>query len=401
MPVNSSIGDRLLVLDDSPELAELIGQLAQKAGYVTTVATDIDEFFTALEHDRPNLITLDLQMPGTDGIEVLRQLAAATCTAKILLISGMDRQTVISAKRFGHQLGLNVLGAVQKPFDPESLINTLSHARSPTGQLSASDLADAIDGAKLVLRYQPVIRRLGPRIWHADSVEALPRWNHPEFGVLTPGQFIPLITSDKSELMRQLSDFVLLHGAQQLQQWQGDGLHLGLRVNVPAGLINDTDFPDRLQLLLDEQDVDPTLLTLELSDVLSLIDSSDGMEIVTRLRLKGIKLSLDDFGGHTSAIRPLYTLPISEVKMDPSIIADLTREPAAQTVFRGITNLLRDLDVECCAEGVESREQLDALDALHCDLAQGYYIGTPMPAVDIPKSVAGWTADAAPRAGTG
>jgi EAL domain-containing protein (putative c-di-GMP-specific phosphodiesterase class I)/CheY-like chemotaxis protein len=401
MSANHASADRLLVLDDTPELAELIGELGEKAGFDAHVTTDIDSFNEALERDAPDVIALDLQMPGTDGIEVLRQLAATACNAKVLLVTGMDRQTVISAKRFGRQLGLNLLGAVQKPFTPEALIAALSQGRSATGQLCANDLEEAIESGKLVLRYQPVVRLLESRVWHAESVEALPRWNHPEFGVLTPTQFIPLIASEKSALMRHLSDFVLVHGAQQLRQWQSTGVHLGLRVNIPAGLIGDTDFPDRLERLLDEQSIDLALLTLELSDVASLVDSSDGVEILTRLRLKGVKVSLDDFGDGSCAIPPLYTLPISEVKIDRRLTADLVHESGAATVFKGILNLLRDLDIDCCAEGVESREQLDALDALQCTLSQGFYIGTPMPAGDIPKLLTVWTANRNPHTGTG
>lgn len=393
MSLSESLDDRLLVLDDSSEVAELIGELAESAGFAATVTTDIQAFNTALERQPPNVIALDLQMPDTDGVEVLRQLSAASCTAHILLITGMDRQTALSAKRFGRQMGLNMLGAVQKPFTPETLISMLSEARSLAGQLSADDLANAIQDTALVLRYQPVVRRLAADTWHAESVEALPRWNHPDFGLLTPAQFIPLIASEKSELMRELADFVLEHGAAQLRQWQQNGLHLGLRVNIPAGLIADTHFPDRLEVLMDEQGADPTLLTLELSDVQSLARSTEGAEILTRLRLKGINLSLDDFGGESTGLPPLYTLPFNEVKIDHEITADLGRERRAKLVFDGIARLLRDLNMNCCAEGVESREILDALDALGCDLAQGFYIGTPMPAADIPKTLLAWTAD--------
>lgn len=403
MTSTSINADRLLVLDDTDEIAELIGELAERAGYSATVATDIDTFNAALEHEPPSVIVLDLQMPEVDGVEVLRQLAALGCQARILLVTGMDRQTVASARRFGRQMGLNVLGVVQKPFEPEVLVRTLSKARSLVGQLSPDDLETAIHDASLNLRYQPVVRRLGPQCWHAESVEALPRWQHAEFGTLTPGQFLPLISSERSTLMRLLADYVLEHGAQQLQAWQSTGLHLGLRVNIPGGLIADTDFPDRLEHLLNELDADPVLLTLELSDVSALTHSRDGIEILTRLRLKGINLSLDDFGTGNTAFQPLYTLPFNEVKIDKVLTGDLTGEPGAQTVFSAISDLLRELDISCCAEGVESAEQLDILDRLECDLLQGFYIGTPLPASEIPKAVEAWTVDPARRitAGTG
>lgn len=394
MTSTTSKTDRLLILDDVIEIAELIGGLGEQAGFLVTVTTDIDAFNTALEKEQPSVIALDLQMPRTDGIEVLRRLAASACMARVLLITGMDRQTTASAKRFGQQLGLNILGTVQKPFDPESLIDMLSRARNLSGVLSPDDLANAIRDTALILRYQPVIRRLGPQSWHAESVEALPRWHHPEFGVLTPRKFLPLIASERSELMRHLTDYVLQQSAQQLQQWQSSGLHLGLRVNLPAGLITDTEFPDRLECLFDECAADSALLTLELSDVSALVNSRDCIEILTRLRLKGIKLSLDDFGISGSSLQALYALPITEAKIDRRLTSDLVRESGAELAVGGILQLLKALDIDCCAEGVESSEQMNTLDELECDLLQGFYIGTPMPAADIPKALESWTTDA-------
>ena len=197
--------------------------------------------------------------------------------------------------------------------------------------------------------------------------------------------------------MRQLTDFVFQQGIEQLRQWQNVGVHLGLRVNVAAGLINDIEFPNRLENLLDQNGTDPALLTLEISDASCLAQSRDGIEILTRLRLKGMNLALDDFGVNGSALQGIYTLPVNEVKIDGAITGDLTREQGATIVFRGILNILRELDIICCAKGVESSEQLRLLDELGCDLVQGFHISTPLPAEEIPKALASWTADATPR----
>jgi EAL domain-containing protein (putative c-di-GMP-specific phosphodiesterase class I)/AmiR/NasT family two-component response regulator len=398
MSLNEAPSESILILDDTVEIAELIGELARQVGFAATITTDINYFNLAIERGAPNVIALDLQMPGTDGIEVLRQLSSRGCLAGILLITGMDQRTIAGAERYGRQLGLNMLGAMQKPFRPEALIAKLRSARSLTGQLSAEDLTAAMHDGALVLRYQPVVRRLAPRVWHAESVEALPRWNHPDFGVLAPAQFLPLVGSSRSSLMRQLTDYVLRLGAEQLQQWQNSGLHLGLRVNVSAGLIDDTDFPDRLGQLLQEFSADPTLLTLEICDATALGQSRDGIEILTRLRLKGVNLSLDDFGTSDSMLRSLYTLPINEVKVDRFMTADLTREKGSSVLFNGILEMLERLDIACCAEGVESSEQMQLLDDMQCDLAQGFHICTPLPAVEIPKALTNWTANTSNRA---
>lgn len=394
MPSTTHADERLLVLDDSVEIAELIGELGREAGFNTTVTTEADAFNAALERDPPKIIVLDLQMPKTDGIEILAQLSASGTTAGILIVTGMDKRTVVSAERFGRQAGLNMLGTLQKPFTPESMIAKLTAARDVTRQLTGADLNAAMDDSSLILYFQPVVRRLGPQSWHAESVEALPRWQHPVLGLLTPAQFLPLVGSERGGLMRRLTDFVLERGIAQLQSWQRDGLHLGLRVNVAAGLIADTGFPDRLERLLREKEADPALLTLEISDATSLYQSRDGIEILTRLRLKEINLSLDDFGAAGPAINGLYALPINEVKIDHCLTTDLAFEQGASVLFRGLVDIARQLGIVCCAEGVESAEQLNALDVIGCDLAQGFHIGVPVPAADIPKALINWLAEA-------
>jgi EAL domain-containing protein (putative c-di-GMP-specific phosphodiesterase class I) len=384
--------ERVLVLDDTVELAELIAALARQAGYVATATTNSEDFHAAMARNLPDLIVLDLQMPGTDGIKVLRQLAGTGITAGILIVSGMDRRTVDSAEHFARDSGLNLIGSVRKPFDPEMMLDKLIAAQAITRRLTGADLGAAMENAEMSLHFQPVIRRLSAQSWHAESVEALPRWQHPLLGWLTPGQFLPLVGSDCGDLMKRLTDFVLQRGIEQLNLWQREGLHLGLRVNVAAGLIADTEFPDRLDRLLQEHGADPALLTLEMSDAGSLAQSLDGIEILTRLRLKEINLSLDDFGAADASMRGLYTLPISEIKIDRTLTADLDRTAGAPLVYKNIIDLANRLGLICCAEGVETEKQFSILDNLGCDRVQGFFVGRPIPAMDIPSATAQWTA---------
>ena len=148
---------------------------------------------------------------------------------------------------------------------------------------------------------------------------------------------------------------------------------------------------------MSEYSVDPELLTLELSEASRLAGSRDGVEILTRLRLQGIKLSLDDSGVDAPPLQCLYLLPASEAKLDRRIIADITREKGAIVVYRGLLEMLRELDIESCAVGVESSEELELLDELECDLVQGFYVGTPIPAADVPRAVSVWTAESPPN----
>lgn len=387
-----SAAARLLVLDDDVELGELMGELGRRAGFDAVVTHDAAAFNEELGRAAPDLIVLDLQMPDTDGVEVLRDLAAGGTGAGILLVSGMDNRTIAGAEHFGRNAGLKLVGTLQKPFTPETMLAKLSSAHEATRRLTRDDLVHAIEQGELALRYQPVVRRLRPGTWHAESVEALLRWQHPSLGLLIPSQFLSLIDSDRGDLMKQLTDFVFQRGIEQLRVWQAEGFHIGLRVNVAAGLIADAGFPDRLESLLHEHETDPELLTLEIREADDLGLSSKGADILTRLRLKSIKLALDDFGGPDSALNGWYTLPFGELKIDRRLVADLATTTGAPVLLGGLVDVAHRLEMACCAVGVETVEQLNILDELQCDLAQGFYIGAPLPAARLPQALDEWTA---------
>lgn len=384
---------RLLVLDDDVELGELIGELARRSGFDAAVTHDAGRFNEELGKAAPDVIVLDLQMPEMDGVEVLRDLAASGVRANVLLVSGMDKRTVASAEHFGRHAGLNIAGTLRKPFTPEVLMAKLASVREVTKRLTGEDLRHAIENSEMALHYQPVVRRIRTGVWHAESVEALLRWKHPTLGELVPGQFLNLTGSDRGELMQLLTDFVFQRGIEQLRVWQGAGIHIGLRVNVAAGLIADSHFPDRLESLLNEHDADPELLTLEIREATALGDSTKGADILTRLRLKSIKLSLDDFGAAGPALNGLYTLPFNELKIDRCLVGDLAREGGAAVLVGGLIEIAHRLDMACCAVGVETPEQIQVLDDLGCDLVQGFYIGAPLAAARLPEALADWTAD--------
>jgi len=385
--------ERLIVLDDTIEMAELIGQLAGQAGFDVAVTTNVDDFNKEYNRQKPSIIVLDLQMPKADGVEILRQLSVDSATAGILLVTGMDKPTIDSAERFGRRAGLNMLGKLQKPFAAETLIARLNSARDATRQLTGDDLGTAIGDSAMRLHFQPVVRRLGAGVWHAESVEALPRWQHPVLGLLTPDQFLSLAGHERSDLMRQLTDFVLQRGIEYLNAWQSEGLHIGLRVNVPAGLITDTEFPDKLERLMQQSETDPSLLTIEIGDSASIGGSRDSIEILTRLKLKNVRLALDDVGAAGQPLNTLFTLPISEIKIDTCVTAGLVEEPGASILYRGLIDVSRQLGMDCCAEGVETSEQLDVLNDLGCDLAQGFHVSKPVPATEILRVISAWTAD--------
>lgn len=371
----------LVVIDDDEEIATLIKSLAEQAGY--SVKTIIDS--KLIHHDRAvhdaAVIVLDLQMPELDGIQVLRVLADEEVKAGIVLVSGMDDRTRSSAERYGNERGLRVLGTLEKPFSPEDLVETLKSAFALSTPLTRRDLERAINEDQLFVVYQPTVARNGREAWKINSVEALLRWEHPDRGLLGPAEFITM--GESSGLIQQMTDFVLQRGIEQLKGWQCSQVNLGLRVNLSAALLTDVEFPDRLEALIAELGVDPSALTLEITETAMLDEHPKTIDILTRFRLKQINLAIDDFGIGYSSLTQLFRMPFNEMKIDKSLLLHIPESKEAIVMVQALVELAHNLGLTVCAEGVESREALEFLETIGCDCAQGYFIGRPVASKDI------------------
>jgi EAL domain-containing protein (putative c-di-GMP-specific phosphodiesterase class I)/FixJ family two-component response regulator len=378
----------LLAIDDEQDIAETICSIGVQAGFRTLSCTALRQVRELLISEQPDIITLDLQMPGEDGISTLRYLADAGCTAKIILITGMDARTMAAAEQYGLHRRLEVLGALQKPFEPDELFSRLEHAHAAIRPLTPADLERAIENGELVLHYQPIIRRFADNTWDITAVEALLRWKHPIRGLLTPDQFISM--GEANGLSRAMADFVLQHGIEQLKGWQALRIRIGLRVNISATLISDIGFPDRLEAMLFEQSIDADALALEITETAMLEQTPDAFDILTRLRIKNIGLAIDDFGIGYSSLTQLFRMPFNEMKIDRSLVSKIVGSREASIMVDALVSLAHKLNLTACAEGVEDEATLSALSHFGCDYAQGYHVSEPLPATDIPKVIARW-----------
>jgi EAL domain-containing protein (putative c-di-GMP-specific phosphodiesterase class I) len=377
----------LLAVDDEADFLELIEQIGQGVGCDVITADTAESFRDQLARRQPSLILLDLQMPGMDGIEALRYLARQNVTAGILVASGMDQRVLASARQLGESLGLRMLGTLQKPAMLEDIETLLAKHLEPGARISVEDLRQAIDEHELLVHYQPKVVR-SANDWHVRSAEALVRWRHPRLGLLYPGEFLPL--AEKSGLIVDVTDFVLTDAIRQIGHWRQRGLDLAAAVNLSPRLVQDLEFPERLSRIFREFEVTPDQLTLEVTEAASLDDPELVMDIFTRLRVKGVGLSLDDFGTGTSSLTQLYKMPFSEVKIDGSLICDVTSTKAAATVVRAIIELAHNLSLSVCAEGVEKSPVFEFLDQSGCDALQGDFVAPSMPAAEIEAFINVW-----------
>jgi EAL domain-containing protein (putative c-di-GMP-specific phosphodiesterase class I) len=377
----------VLAVDDETDFLELIQQIGEGVGCDVITAHSAQEFRDQLSRRQPSLILLDLQMPGMDGIEALRYIARQGIRSGILLASGMDQRVLASARQLGDSLGLRMLGALQKPAMLEEIESLLTRYLEPGAGISVEELRQAIDEHELVVHYQPKLVRANGD-WHVRSAEALVRWRHPRLGLMFPGEFLPL--AEQSGLIVDVTDFVLMDAIRQIGHWRQRGLNLAAAVNLSPRFVRDLEFPERLSRIFREFDVTPEQLTLEVTEAASLHDPDLVMDIFTRLRVRGVGLSLDDFGTGTSSLTQLYKMPFSEVKIDGSLTCEVATSKAAATVVRAIVELAHNLSLTTCAEGVETSPAFEFLDQIGCDALQGDFIAPSMPAAEIEAFINVW-----------
>jgi EAL domain-containing protein (putative c-di-GMP-specific phosphodiesterase class I) len=386
---NDLFGDRLLMIDDEPALGQIVKRVAKACGFEVIVTDDPAAFTRAAREWHPSVIMLDLKMPGTDGVQLLRSLAADNCTAHVVLTSGSDTKIVESAMRLGRDRGLNMSEALPKPMRVERLKTRLAEFKRVSTPLLSTDLAAALATDRLFLEYQP---KLDCHLGRITGAEALVRWRHPTRGVIRPDQFIGL--AEETGLIHEVTDWVIATAAAQAASWQADHLDLeiAVAVNFSARDLANLELPDRLQQHCLNAAIDPAFLTLELTETGAMREAVQMMDVLTRLRLKGFKLSIDDFGTGYSSLVQLQQAPFSEIKIDLSFVTRMMSNPGCRVIVEIIIDLARKLGLQSVAEGVEDSAALKTLIDMGCDMAQGYYISRPMAPDLMPRFVRGYEA---------
>lgn len=380
----------ILVIDDESDVGELVSAVAEGMGFECRTTTEARAFLEALTPET-TLILLDLMMPEFDGIELLRLLAKQQCKAGIILMSGVGKRTLESAAQLAGTLGLSIVGQLNKPFRLLELEEVLrKHADPVTPEPTKKDLQifrreelqRAIERNEFVLYYQPQIDIASG---HVIGVEALVRWMHPERGLIYPDDFIGRM--EEVGLIDQLGWLVVRRGMSEVGQFaNGDGIPPTLSVNESVYSLHDLRFPDEFVELAEKNGIAPANLTVEITESGLIKELSNTLDILTRLRMKQVKLSIDDFGTGYSMLQQLKNIPATELKIDKSFVQGMRENDRDRIVVQKTIEMGHELGMHMIAEGVETKEQLDMLRGAGCDSVQGYLFSRPLP----PSELASW-----------
>jgi diguanylate cyclase (GGDEF)-like protein/PAS domain S-box-containing protein len=251
--------------------------------------------------------------------------------------------------------------------------STNGHDRRRLSMLG--ELRRAIADDELVLHYQP---KLDLRTKRIDRVEALVRWQHPTDGLVPPAQFIPL--AEQTGLIKPLTLYVLEAALRQCRRWLDDGRAIGIAVNISPRNLNDASFPIDVEERLLASGVPAEHLLLEVTERGIIADPARAEETLRTLSGLGVRIALDDFGSGHSSLAFLARLPLDQIKIDRSFVADLPTNAGNDVIVRSIISLGHQLGLEVVGEGVETDEVQTRLEEYGCDLVQGFRLTPALPA---------------------
>ncbi|MDR3563440.1 MAG: EAL domain-containing response regulator [Negativicutes bacterium] len=377
---------RCLIVEDQAFQREIIAQILKQL-HVGTILTAADgqEAVHILQEGLardllPDVIICDLNMPNIDGIELLRYLNYNKIPSGLILTSGTDIRLLQTAAGIAQEHGLHLLGQLEKPVLAKHLEALLlkmfdkpDETCPTTHSFSAGELNQGLRDKEFEPYFQPIVSL---ETGDVVSVEALARWNHAEHGVIGPVHFISLM--EEFGLASEITDHILRSSLQACSQWQRMGWDIGVAVNFSVMALEDLKFPDKVFSLASSLGVAASALTIELTESRGVANLVRALDILSRLRMKGFELSIDDFGTGNATIEQLLRVPFTELKLDRLYVSNAWDNGETRVVLESVVQMAKNLGLKVVAEGVETQKDYELVKALRCDEGQGFYFARPM-----------------------
>lgn len=376
----------VLVVEDDGFQRRTVARMLRSLGARDTMeAADGAKALALLAGDGPvDLIVCDLDMPEMDGTEFLRHLGQANSAVAVIIASAQDRALLRSVEQMARGYGVNLLGVLEKPVTLAGLGDLIarrqpkmakpSHAGANALSFGVDQILQGLQDKEFEPFFQPQVALASGKILGA---EALARWRHPEYGVIGPYAFIaPLEQSGELEVLTLM---MLEKSASACRVWRERGMDLTVSVNLSLGSLTDPRLADRVTATVGKAGLDPTYMILEITETAAMTEVAPALENLARLRMRGFGLSIDDYGSGFSNLRKLTQVPFTELKIDESFVSGCAADPSLRAIVESSVEMARRLEIVSVAEGVETEADWEALRTTGCNVAQGFFMGKPMP----------------------
>jgi EAL domain-containing protein (putative c-di-GMP-specific phosphodiesterase class I)/CheY-like chemotaxis protein len=380
-------------LSERRALVALLGQLG--AGQVTDVA-DGAAALQALDAGatpRVNVALIDLDLPGMDGLTLLRRLGEAKCAARLIVTGSQPAGLLFSVETLAEAFGIELLGAIARPLTVVTLKPVLENYTPlprfmPTPaepQFTFQQVGIGLQKRQFEPYFQPKIELATGQV---KGLEVFARWNHPEHGVLGPASFVDALgESGRIDFL----DWSMIELSVERRRWlQDQDIAIPISLNIASETLAHPAFVRQMSACLERHGVEAADVTFEISESSVLNTDPDFIERLVRLRMMGFGLAIDDYGTGRSNLQLLARIPFTELKIDRSFVDGASRRLPLSTLLRSCLSLAHSLDRKSVAVGVETRRDWDFLQALGCTYAQGYHIANPMPAAAFPAWLSDW-----------
>lgn len=378
---------KALIIDDDPIYQLVAQEMLLAIGFEDVLLADDGAIGLQMVVDAPQeleLILCDLQMPNLDGVSVVRELAAVKYEGKLIIASSEEGDVINTVQRMAQMFGIRILGSLAKPISETALSELLvrtyeSPQHKPAKALTRHSLRMALQSERIVPFYQP---KLNLETGAIDSAEVLARYYDESGHPSSPAK--SLEAAEKYGLTHDytfaLVDQVIADDRRMRIQ---DQYQLNLSINISPTMLDDLDLPDMLARRFKKAGIETKRITLEVIEDRMLTYKPSVLEVLSRLRLHGFKLSIDDFGTGATSIEQLRLYPFNELKIDKSFVENMLTDDFARTSVETSIKLAKMLNLSIVAEGIETTEQLEFVRNAGVMSIQGYLVSEPIPQRDL------------------
>ncbi|MDA0148178.1 two-component system response regulator [Vibrio sp. LaRot3] len=377
----------ILILEDENFHATILQKLVcSVCDADVSVVANGREALAHLEVRQPDIIFVDLCMPDMDGVEFIRHIAQTKLRPFIVLTSSMTNDVQNAVIDMSHSYGFEPISRICKPVSKEAVSQIIDHWQhqfqsqsnvTPVKMMQVNE--EHVRYALLHDEFEPFFQgHYCAKTGKLIGAEALVRWRHPEFGLIPPDRFLPIVI--EQGLSYALSCKMLRYSVEEAVKWHRAGQHINVSINISPSDIEKDDFADKVLQIIEQARFPANKLTLEVTEVEVTKDLARSLDNTSRLRMRGVTLSIDDFGTGYSSINQLISSPFSELKIDRLFIDKMSTSHKHFAALQCIINLAQSLELRMVAEGIETQAQAKMLAKLGCHSLQGYYFNKPMSA---------------------